>query len=235
MLNNIFCIVSAIGNQYGAFSYQERLQQLIESIESINQYAHGSDIVLFDASEDPLPIKDVELLNSLVLKTHFLHNNQYIQFLKYNSKDPHPNKFEKKTVGEIEATKTFLEFLKTYPKKYNRVFKLTGRFKLNSNFDLNNHTQHINKCVFLEKEDWYGKDVFVIRLWSFDYNNLETIYNLFDTVQKETYDHVTKTGVLNVVEYGITKQIEELKIPFQTIKVMGVEGLHGQDANPSNE
>lgn len=234
-MSSIFCIVSAIGNQYGVFTYKQRLQQLIESIDSIKKYAPGSDIVIFDASEDPLPQQDVELLNSMVNMAAFIYDNKYIQFLKYNSKDPTPNKFEKKTVGEIEATKSFLEFLKTHPIKYDRVFKLTGRFKLNENFNLNDHLINKDKCVFLEKEDWCGSEVYLIRLWSFDYNNLDTIYQLFNTVQNETYDHVTKTGVLNVVEYSITKYIEELKIPVQTVKVMGVEGLHGQDANPCYE
>jgi hypothetical protein len=60
-MNNIFCIISAIGNDYGIFSYQERLNQLKNTIESVRTYAPGSDIVIYDASEDPLPNEDLNL------------------------------------------------------------------------------------------------------------------------------------------------------------------------------
>lgn len=234
-MSNIFCIVSAIGNQYGVFSYQQRLKQLIDSIKSIRDYAHGSDIVIYDASEDPLPNEDLDLLRSLVNQVVVLSEDKYVKFLKYNSKDPTPNKFEKKTVGEIQATIAFLEFLKYHPIKYKRVFKLTGRYKLNSYFNLSNYDDKTKQCVFLEKEDWYGEWVFRIRLWSFDYLDLDTITNLFYTMQKHTYDLVTHSKKLEVVEFTFTDFIESMKIPYQTVSKIGVSGLSGQNATVIDE
>lgn len=235
MLNNIFCIVSAIGNQYGAFSYQERLQQLIDSIESINQYAPGSDIVIYDASEDPLPKEDVNKLSSLVNNVVLLHDNKYIQFLKYNSKDPTPNKFEKKTIGEIEATKAFLDFLTNFSKKYNRVYKLTARYKLNENFNINDHNKIKNGCLFVEKEDWFGKNIFPIRLWSFDYNIIADLKSLFYQIQQYTYQVVTNTGVLEIIEFTLTQFIEKYNIKYKTVKTIGIHGLGGLSGELKNE
>lgn len=226
-LNNIFCIVSAIGNNYGKFNYKERFEQLLESIESIKTYAPGSDIVIYDASEDPLPHHDLQRLRELVNKVEVLNDDRYVKFLKYNSKDPTENKFEKKTVGEIQATLAFLEFLKNHPKKYNRVFKLTGRYKLNQNFNLRDYDDKNGKCVFLNKEDWFGKFIYRIRLWSFDYEDLFQISSLFKEIQSLTYETVTKTGELLVVEYAITKVFDERNVDIKIVNQIGVCGLGG--------
>ena len=235
MSNSIFCIVSAIGNQYGAFSYQERFEQLIESIESINNYAPDSDIVIYDASEDPLPEEDIKKLRYMVNDIILLHDNKYIQFLKYKSKDPSPNKYEKKTFGEIEATIMFLDFLKSFPKKYDRVFKLTGRYKLNENFNINEHLISKNKCVFVKKECWFGKEVFPIRLWSFDYNMLNQIKNLFEEIQKYTLYTVIETQNLQIIEYTLAQHIEKNNVSYHIVNTIGVFGYGGLSGSLKNE
>ena len=234
-LNNLFVIVSAIGNNYGCFTYQQRFEQLLESIESIRKYASGSDIAIYDASEDSLPENDVNTLRSLVNQVVFLYNDKYINFLKHHSKDPSPNKFEKKTVGEIQATVAFLDFLRTHPIKYKRVFKLTGRYQLNENFKLEDYDDKEGKCVLANKEEWFGEHVFVIRLWSFDYNDLELITHFFHTIQKHTYDLAINKKRLEVVEFTFTDFIESLKIPHVTLDRIGICGLSGQDAIPIYE
>ena len=62
----IFCIISAIGNDYGAFNYQERLFQLKNTIESVHTFASGSDILLVEASEELIPENDLNYLQSKV-------------------------------------------------------------------------------------------------------------------------------------------------------------------------
>lgn len=226
-MNNIFCIVSAIGNNYGIFSYQQRFEQLLSTIKSIKKYASGSDIVIYDASENLLPEKDVVYLNTLVNQVILLNEDMYIHFLKYNSKDPSPNKFEKKTVGEIQSMLAFLNFLKNHKKRYNRVFKLSGRYELNDNFNLSSYADKTDKCVFLNKENWYDQHVFTMRLWSFDYNRLDDILNVFQTMQKYTYDLVTLTKNFEIVEFTFTKFIEKLQVPYVMVDKIGVYGLMG--------
>jgi len=233
-LNNLFCIISAIGNDYGIFTYQERFQQLLESIESVKKYAPNSDIILVDASENSLSQFDVNILKNQVNHLIFIHEDKYIQFLKYHSKDPSPNKFEKKTVGEIQAMLAFLNFMKSHFKSYNRVFKLAGRYKLNENFKLENFNKS-NKCVFKEKENWYDEYVFTIRLWSFDYKDLAQISKLFDKIQEHTYNLVTQSKNLEVIEFTLTDFIEEWKIPYETIEKIGLCGLSGQNATVIDE
>ena len=234
-MSDLFCVISAIGNAYGVFTYEQRLQQLIGTITSIRQRAPKSDIVLYDASEDPLPSSDITMLSSLVQKLVLLNDDHYIQFLKYKSLDPSPNKFEKKTVGEIQAMVTFLDDLKDSGRKYSRVFKLSGRYELSDNFSLLQHANETGRCVMLNKENWYGKHVFTLRLWSFDCSQLDSILLLFKVMQKYTYGLVTETKRLEIVEYTFTKFIEEMEIPYTTVDKIGVKGLMGLGGHQIDE
>jgi hypothetical protein len=233
-MNNVFIVISAIGNDYGIFSYSERLNQLIETIESINKYAFNSDIILCEVSEERLPESDLKFLESIVTKVIYHNHDKYVNFLKYNSKDPSPNKFEKKTVGEIQATIALLEYLQKQNKQYKRVFKIAGRYKLNENFNLQEY-ENETRCVFAEKENWFGKLVFLIRLWSFDYNQLNNILQLFYIIQKYTYDLVTQTKELEIIEYTLTQFIEKMNVPHTTFKPIGVSGLSGLNATVIKE
>lgn len=232
--NYVFGVISAIGNDYGIFSYQERLNQLKNTILSIKKYAPGSDILLVDASENPLPEEDFFNLRSQVTNIALLHNDTYINFLKEQSKDPTPNKFEKKTVGEIRSTLAFLIYLKNQPKSYRRVFKLGGRLTLNENFDINFYKDK-EKMILLEKEQWYDEMIFPMRLWSFSFNNLDKIIELFQHIQTHTFDKVTNTGNLELVEFTFSKFIGKLEIPFQTVKKIGVSGFGGLSGGIINE
>ena len=226
-MSSLFCIVSAIGNDYGIFSYQERLQQLLDTIRSVRQRVPEADIFLYDASEDPLPIADVELLASSVDRLTLLADDKYINFLKHKSLDPTPNKFEKKTVGEIQCMLAFLDDLKSSGKTYDRVFKLSGRYELSEEFVLSSYSDKSGKCVMLDREDWYGERVFTMRLWSFDFSLLDSIETLFRTMQRHTYATVTETGKLEIVEFTFTKFIDAMQIPYITVDRIGVRGLMG--------
>lgn len=232
--NYVFGVISAIGNDYGIYSYKERLEQLLGTIESIERFAPGSDIILIDASENILPERDLKILQSKVTHLVLLYNDTYISFLKYHSKDPSPNKFEKKTVGEIRSCVTFLELLKQLPKQYDRVFKLGGRLTLNANFNLDLYRDE-DKLVLLEKEQWYDEMIFPMRLWSFSYKNLDKFLELFHTIQEHTFSKVTNTSKLDLVEFSFTNFVEKLQIPYRTVSKIGVCGSGGLSGGVINE
>lgn len=233
-MNNIFCVISAIGNDYGIFSYKQRLEQLKNTIDSIYTYAPGSDILLVEASEELIPNVDIEYFKSKVNHIIFLNNDKYITFLKNHSKDPSPNKFEKKTVGEIQSCIAFLEFLSQHTKKYNRVFKLGGRLSLNENFNLDLYEDE-DRLIVLDKEQWYDDWIFPMRLWSFAHKNLDKFLNLFYNIQSTTYQHVTDTGELKVVEFSFTNFVEKLHIPYRIVDKVGVCGFSGLNATRIDE
>jgi len=220
-------IVSAVGNDYGVFTYEQRLQQLVGTIMSVRCRVPTADVVLYDASENPLPDDDEKMLYGMVDHSEFLHGDRYVEFLKYNSKDPSPNKFEKKTVGEIQCMVRFLHWLRESGRRYDRVFKLSGRYELSDCFSLDDYRGREGRCVMLDKEDWYGERVFTLRLWSFDFRQLDSIVKLFKTMQSHTYDLVARTHRLEIIEFTLTKFMEEMRIPYVTVNRIGVRGLMG--------
>lgn len=226
-MTSLFCIVSAVGNDYGVFSYQERLQQLIQSIHSVRTRLPGAHIVLYDASEDPLPEPDQQTLRSQVDHLSLLHEDPYITFLKHKSRDPTPNKFEKKTVGEIQCMNRFLQDLAESGRVYDRVFKLSGRYQLSEHFCMADHINLGHKCALRPPEDWHGEQIFTLRLSSFDWHLLPQISQLFQTMQQHTYDTVTHTGKLEIVEFTFTKFVHQMAIPYANLDKMGVCGHMG--------
>lgn len=226
-MTDLFVVVSAIGNDYGVFSYQERLDQLVGTIQSIKARATGSDVWLYDASEDPLPQDDVAMLSGLADNFTQLDQDKYINFLKHKSLDPSPNKFEKKTVGEIQAMNWFLTDLQCSGKQYKRVFKLSGRYMLSDSFQLSDYTDKQGLVVLRPKEDWYGEHVFTLRLWSFCFSQLDDIIMLFRTMQDHTYTTVTDTKYLELVEFTFTKFLEKYNISYTTVNKIGVTGKMG--------
>jgi hypothetical protein len=234
-LKTLFVVISAIGNDYGAFSYAQRLSQLMDTIHSIRTRSPCSDIWLYDASEDPLPDHDSALLSNHVGRLSLLYDDKYINFLKYKSLDPSPNKFEKKTVGEIQCVVRFLSDLKQSNLQYSRVFKLSGRYKLSDNFIPEHYDDRQGLVVLRPKEDWYGEHVYTLRLWSFCYSNFDSIIELFTQIQTHTYKTVTDTKRLEIIEFTFTKFLEQLQIPIHIVNKIGVTGLMGLVGETVNE
>ena len=227
-MKDIFIITSAIGNEYGIYSYQERFNQLLETIDSIETYAPNAHICIYEMSDDAIPENDLETLKQRILFIAQYYKHPYLaQFKNVGGDDT--NRTAKKTVGELLAMTEFLTWLNHQTIKFGRVFKISGRFKLNSNFDKVDYTQHTGKVVIRPKQNWYGDSTYYLRLWSFDYSLLPEISKMFDSINLYNYDNNKRDGTLRVLEYSICKFLTELKIPVFEARVVGLEGCFGQD------
>lgn len=232
-MNNIFLISSAVGNDYGVFSYQERLAQLLETIKSIKKYAIDDDIVLVDASENILPDTDIQTLKNLVTDVIFLNDHPQVSKQK-NVVPSDKNLTGKKTVGELCIFVEFLKYLKQKKKQYKRVFKISGRYKLNEDFNIDHHYVD-NKIVFLSHDFWGENPIYNTRLWSFDYSLLNQLTNLFTQIYLYTFNKIEKEHMIQTLEFSLYKYIHLLGLEVYEIPVLGVQGVFGQDANPLKE
>jgi len=227
-MKDIFIITSAIGNEYGAYSYQERFNQLLETIESIKTYAPNSYICVYEMSEEAIPESDLEILKqSITFIAQFYNHTRIAMFKNVGADDT--NRTAKKTVGELLAMTEFMEWLNTQTISFGRVFKISGRFKLNKNFTNVDYPQHAGKIVIRPKQNWYGDSTYYLRLWSFDYSLLPQVTEMFNRINEYTVETVQKEGTMRVLEYSICKFIHELKIPVDELPVVGLEGTFGQD------
>ena len=150
-MTSIFLVTSAIYTSYGKCSTEERIEQTKETIKSIETYAPGSTIVLLDAGEKSVDIDfGVELIDYTQKEIIREPLNYYLS----NNKDLEPD-FIIKSMLEIIM---FEDYLRNHSlESYSRVFKLGGRYRLNSKFiGTSFKVPYVHDYVYftIYKENW---------------------------------------------------------------------------------
>lgn len=217
----LFCVTSALLIDYGKYSYVERLPQLLSSFVSIKKYAPNSDIILFDVSYDPIPQPIVEKLSKYCKDIKTLRNHYVIKQLK-DSEDQESDekRMVRKTFGELVNLDAICQYVSQTPVKYDRVFKLTGRYRLSESFNTNDYSQLKGKLCMLHEVQW-DRTIYPMRLWSFDPNMVDVITTLHEKMQNGTKND---NGTTNIIEQTFYRYVNELNIPRQTLDIVGCEG-----------
>jgi len=117
-------------NRRSNYTHKQRFEQTLETIDSVRKYMPSTDIILVECSP---PSKYMEELSKKV---------DYFFNLEFN--DIVVNSPEK---GKGEAT-MLLYVLSKLPKQYNNIYKITGRYLLQSTFDKSKceETNNITVC-----------------------------------------------------------------------------------------
>ena len=124
----------------------------------------------------------------------------------------------------------YCDFLKKITDSYERIFKINGRYRLNSKFDYSTHLEAKDKVVILQprlSDCIYRSDVkatmmqYMTRCWSFDSSLLLEIIQTFDKMKKDVL-YASKTRKQTDIEHLLYKNLKKKFV--KTIDVMGVEG-----------
>lgn len=231
---NIFIITSAIGTELGIYSYEERLSQLCASIESVRTHAPNSFICVYDISINAIPQSDSKKLESLTDRYISLTDKPYAVNMK-TMPIGDTNLTLQKTFGEMYIMLEFLSWLKSQDTKYDRVFKLSGRYQLSENFNTVDYSKLTNSTAFSYKRNWFGDEVYTLRLWSFDYNLLDKIFDMFMWMNLHNARMIDTHGKINIIEYCVFAYIKENNIPVYELTNVGVRGNFSQDGAPVDE
>lgn len=224
-MNSLFIITSAIYTSYGKCSTKERINQTKKTLESIRRYSPNSSIVLLDCGEKSI---EKNLFNCEVID---YTNNKEIKFhLQYylkNNIDVEPDIIIKSML-EIMMCENY--FKKISITNYSRIFKISGRYKLNSKFDYFKHIDAKNKIVILppyKSQHLYNFNVnvsplqYMTRLWSFDSNLLFEIINTY-TKMKEEIIKISKSQKQGDIEHLLYKHLNKKNV--EHIDTIGLEG-----------
>ncbi len=217
-----FIITSAIYTSYGKCSTEERIQQTRETLKSIETYAPGSSMVIIDCGEKSVNknLFDCELIDYTTNEEIQYHLQEYLR----TNIDLEPDIIIKSML-EIMM---FSDYLKNITSSYDRIFKISGRYKLNSNFNYNNHLKEKNKVAILppyNSQNLYNFDVkssmfqYMTRCWSFDGSLVSVMIETYDKMKKDIiyasttkkqadiehllYQHLNKKLVHNIHRMGI--------------------------------
>lgn len=143
MTKHAFMITSAVNTKFGVYDGQTRLQQTINTIDSIKARAPGAKIYLIEMAAIPLTPRQRELLETMIDGIVDFNDDQDVKDI-YNSSE---NWDWVKNATEVMCFKQAIEQLRDNGEfeGIDRVHKVSGRYTLSENFDLARYDQHPDK------------------------------------------------------------------------------------------
>jgi len=223
-MTSLFLVTSAIYTSYGKCSTEERIEQTKETIKSIETYAPDSRIVLLDAGEKSV---DIDFGVELIDYTQKEIVRDPLDYYLSNNRDLEPDIIIKSMLEII----MFEDYLKTHSvNSYERVFKLSGRYRLNSKFNYNKHLEAKNKVLILppyHSQHLYNNRVsssmfqYMTRCWSFDSSLTSNILKTYDKMKNDIL-LASRTEKQGDIEHLLYKHLDKRLV--EHINLMGVEG-----------
>jgi hypothetical protein len=203
--NNVFIITSTINTPFGLISVEDRYQQTIATIDSINQKDKNAVIILIDNSTVPLSDAQYNILTANVT-----------YFLDIGSRTPCKlfNKDGVKGAGEAYMLLVGLDLIKNLNLLPKRVFKISGRYKLSNTFDISFYDDIYGKYIFKTRTtNEYNATSLHTRLWSVCGSELADMKNL---IAKSFYKHIVDNTTIE----------EAMFLNIDKTKLLEVEQIH---------
>jgi hypothetical protein len=221
----LFVVSSAIYANWGVYNTQERLAQTIGTCRSIRDHVPNCDIILLDGGT-----KNLEQEEQNQIKDHI---NTFYSFAEAE------NVKQIQSVQNWDIVKNMIEIMifgsyysgakDTLISKYKRIFKMSGRYVLNDDFDLEKHMAVKDKIVVrgpytsqFNAQITGGVTLqYMSRLWSFDASLIDYIAEVY----KQMFDHMQnrlQEGGYIDIEHMMFYHLRSDLIEF--IPKIGVEG-----------
>jgi hypothetical protein len=223
-MTSLFIVTSAIYTSHGKCTTEERIKQTEETLKSIETYAPDSKIVLLDAGDKSVDIDfGVELIDYMINSIVKEPLNEYLK----NNRDLEPDIIIKSMLEII----MFEDYLKSHSlDSYSRVFKMSGRYRLNSKFNYQKHLDAKNKVLILRprlSQHFYNKKVsssmfqYMTRCWSFDSSLFLKIIKTYCKMKNDIL-LASRTEKQGDIEHLLFKHLDKRIVEY--VNIMGVEG-----------
>ena len=240
----LFLVSSAVVVAFGQ-NEKTRFAETINTINSINANFNNADIWLLDSGFKAIDDKWIKHLPSNVIIKDFWKDPKIMDFikeviifsdkgyLKYQTPDGKSIKSHMrlnyiKNRTEIHVFNHILnnnEF-----SKYNRVFKISGRYSLSPNFNIDQHSQK-SKIVFKKAIPSNQKTIkevdklYYCFCWSIDPLIIEDVRNLFSNVEEWLLSRFNKVLVADM-EHGI--YVHSNLIDIHEVEELGIFAKIGE-------
>ena len=229
MTKDLWLVTSGILNDYGIYSQQQRFDQLLASIDSINTVMPGSDIVVIESANRSWPdaFKDT-------LESRNVEFAEVVTDTQFNKSDS--NQFGAKIIGEIMIWQRFLSMYEAKITQCRRIHKLSGRYRVLPRYSEHEHDQ---KNVLIRKpQSWpYSPEkpdvfnhIYPTRLWSFHSALYWPIRLVWEHVRDNSIT-TTEQNRIMVLEHTLYDALHLFMLPCKEVDVIGVEGHYAQDGN----
>ena len=202
---NLFIVTSALYANDSIFNIVERLEQTKKTITSIRERSPNSHILFLDMSVKPLEDKVVSYIKNIVDYIELSDQTKIYNMTSTNVK--------RKSCGEVNGLYNVFDKKYDLLCKYDKIFKLSGRYYLNKNFNEDNFSG--DKISFLHTSD--KPDEYMTRLYCIPNKKLSTFKSvLFDCIK----DIILNENEFYYVEKSMYKNYNDVNI----MNVVGVSG-----------
>lgn len=200
---SLFLVSSAIHTKHGVYDTETRLQQTIDTCKSIRSKCNA-DIILLDGGQKSLSKEEKEILSDYILRFYDFSEEETVK--RIQNVDNHDIV---KNMIEIVMFGSFFDLMTTTNMKlphYDRIFKMSGRYTLNDNFNYDEHMNAVGKIVIRGPyTSQFNSTItggvtlqYMSRLWSFDTVHLEYIRDTYVDMFNHMNERLHNGGYIDI-------------------------------------
>jgi hypothetical protein len=241
-MNHLFLISSAIKTKFGIFDVEERTYQTFQTIDSIQKRIPTAKIVIIESSGVPLEQDRLSKLRNVSNLVVNMSGDNFLNRVFYNT----DNWDLVKNMSELTAFNSALTMLEEQTDIFegvDRIHKISGRYTLNGDFNLNVYTQFPDKIIlpmrsrsqFIEELNPGGAPFntnipfqYMSRLWSWPKSLHKEIKKFYRSASDE---FVRRARIDSKVDM---EHLLFLLLPpehIQEIPLIGIRGRLGQNGS----
>lgn len=232
MKRHLFIITSAINTKFGSYDPDQRLLQTYDTFKTIKERVPDAKIIVFESSGYKMEPEKIKLLGERTDCIIDMSGDPNIQKF-YNGTD---NWDIVKNMCEIMCFGSGLQMLEDnteYLKECDVVHKLSGRYVLTDDFNLDYYEQYPDKIIYHEKMESQFDPKFVgipyqypSMLYSWDISKLPVIKEFYKQAMVELSSRLSQ-GKYADIEHLMYSLIPEEHV--HQVPMIGVMGRLGQN------
>ena len=230
-------VTSAINTKFGVYDTDTRLKQTLETIASIKKYAPNSRIILVECGAIPLTATQETVLEAEVDEIISYNDDEDVKAIFVSD-----NWDVVKNTTEVMCFKRALEYCLEYNlfDDVDRVFKMSGRYRLNGNFDPAQYVMAPESIITTRKHvSQFPHQVTLVeyqymsRLWSWPANITQRIIDeVYNAGLEYMAERLTQGGYCDI-EHMLYKFLPANLI--LEINKVGLEGNIGPNGAAVND
>jgi len=232
---NIVLITSAIYTNYGIYNTQQRIEQTLETAKSAKEFIPNAVTVLIDNSKDEIQNDDSKELNELIeFVDYYIDNSEDpdMQFFHQNVSNYDIGKNAMETFGLLKTLNHFKtdDELINEIKNSDRIFKLSGRYKVTEQFNFDNFSNKNTKDKYVFKKAqpaWIDpvvtrtQTLLQTRLWSFTPGLLDETIELYKNISNNMMSVFNNNQYIDI-EHSMSRFVPKDKlVELETVGLVG--------------
>jgi hypothetical protein len=235
MVKHAFIVTSAINSKFGVFTPTQRLQQTLETIESIKARVPDALIIVMECCGEPIkPHQEIILRRNCHVFVDYSNDPEVQALYENDNWDVVKNGTEIMCFGRALAVLAYEGIFAGI----NRIHKMSGRYQLNDLFDLNTYedSEVKEKIVIGPKyQSQFPIEVttiplqYMARLWSWPTSRIDEVVKVYTDSFLFFAERLAAGGYVDI-EHVLYKFLDPANV--HEIQNLGVEGQIAPNGTP---